>query len=188
MVSLVSIPRNDSSKAAMFPSSSRSAQISSEEGEWSYTGCINISTPRLVDIHQVHLGEVCFLAYQYPLKECFYILHVAMSSSAKCCQNMPNAPKSSQMHKSAFEVLRDLLHLSVCSLPFISLLLDRSGQPRNVEPFLSNQGGFSWHSVSVQVHTLRPQQPQICWIVKFEFEWIVMSNNDMKLWMPDWCV
>ena len=68
-------------------------------------------------------------------------------------------PKSSQMHKSAFEVLRDLLHLSVCSLPFISLLLDRSGQPRNVEPFLSNQGGFSWHSVSVQVHTLRPQQP-----------------------------
>ena len=60
VVSLVSIPLNHSSKAAIFPSSSRSAQISSEEGEWSYTGCINISTPRLVDIHQVHLGEVFF--------------------------------------------------------------------------------------------------------------------------------
>lgn len=90
VVSLVSIPLDHSSKAAMFPSSSRSAQISSEEGEWSYTRCITISTPGLTFIGFIWVKSFSELAN----------IHQKMILYSTCCyefncQNMPNAPKCS---------------------------------------------------------------------------------------------
>ena len=68
-----------------------------------------------------------FLSLPISIKKWFYILHVAMSPTAKTCQMHPNAVRSAW-------VLRDLLHLNVCPLPFVSVPLKQTKHPTMDSP------------------------------------------------------